>query len=175
MNVEQKDQHIVLAAAPCSHGIGYVVFKGPQIIVEWGMRYVLKDKNRNALTKIKDLVEAHQPDILVIEDYTGHRSRRAPRIRSLIRSIDRYAQEQAIEVHRFSRGDIRDCFQAFRARTKHQIATKISTWWPEMKRLLPPKRTPWESERARMAAFDATALGVTYFDGASHSDEVATK
>src|SRR3546814_13598859 len=66
-------------------------------------------KNPKGLKAVRALVEQYQPDALVIEDCAAKGARRSERIRRLYRSIEALAASQVIEVHRYSRAQLRQC------------------------------------------------------------------
>ena len=101
----------VLAVYAQSKGIAYAVFEGPQSPVDWGVKGLKGDrKNIKGLKVVEALVMQFQPDAIVIEDSAGKGSRRSERIRRLYRSIESLAGSQIIEVHRYSRAQLRQCF-----------------------------------------------------------------
>ena len=168
MKQPTKCQQTVLAIALSTDGVGYTLFEGPRNLVDWQIHRIRADRNKKSLMRVEILFERCQPDILIIEDYAGAGSRRRARIRRLIRSIKYRADKQVIETHQFSRGQLRAWFAPFGATTKHQIATKITAWFPELKRILPPKPKPWIPEHPAMMVFDAIAMVITYYD---HADQ----
>lgn len=167
MTRHSRRQPTVLAVAPSTHGFGYVLFEGPLMLTDWGMRHVSKDKNKVSAAKVDELIARYRPDILVIEDYAGEGSCRQRRIRRLIRTILHRARKQGLETHQFSRGRIRKCFAPFSAKTKFEIAHRLAIGFRELELSLPrAKPKPWESPSPKMAVFDAAALAVVYFNDA---------
>jgi hypothetical protein len=113
---------------------------------------------------VAGLLEANQPDAVVLEDPTSARLRRSARIGRLTRSIERLAEDQVVDVHRYSRQAVQECFGQFGARTRYEVAMGIATRVPAFERFLPPPRKLWMSEDARMGIFRAAALALTYYD-----------
>jgi Holliday junction resolvasome RuvABC endonuclease subunit len=153
----------VLSLAPSSRGVGFAVFEGERTLLDWGVRYVKKEKNKESIAKVRALIEAYQPEILVIEDYAGPGSWRHPRIRYLIRMIRRLATQESLDIREYSRGQVRACFAPPEKPTKYEIGQKIVSVLPELQSRLPKKRRPWTSEHPYMALFDAIALALCYF------------
>ena len=89
--------------------------------------------------------------------------RRSPRIERLTRAIEILAQDQVIDVRRYSRLVVQDCFTQFGARTRYETAVAIATRIPAFERFLPPRRKLWMSEDVRMGIFGAAALALTYY------------
>ena len=164
MKKQTQCQQTVLAIALSTDGVGYALFEGPRKFVDWQIHRIRADRNKKSLMRVEILFERCQPDILIIEDYAGAGSSRRTRIRRLIRSIKHRANKQVIETRQFSRGQLRNCFAPFGASTKHEIATKITAWFPELKPILPAKPKPWIPERPAMMVFDAVAMAIAYYD-----------
>jgi Holliday junction resolvasome RuvABC endonuclease subunit len=167
------EKRIIMAVFPSTRGFGYVVFKGPYLPIDWGIKHVSRDKNAECLAKVADLFEWYHPDTVVLEDYRGRASRRTKRIERLIESISDLAQQQRMETYSYSRAAIRNCFAAFGAGTKQEIAQAIAEQLPELGTRLPPVRKIWMSEDPRMSIFDAAALAITFLDTKSGSQRAA--
>ncbi len=173
MNSINTDDPRVLAIAPCVQGIGFVVFNGPRLPIDWGVKWTRDSKNAKGVANIAALIERYQPDMVVFEDYRGEGSRRAKRIEDLLDDIAALTERRKIPSTRYSRGRIRRHFAADGATTKFQIATAIADAIPELAPRLPAERKIWLPEHANMSLFDATALALTYFaDQARASDVV---
>jgi len=153
----------VLAIAPCVQGIGFVVFNGPRLPIDWGVKWTRDEKNAQGMAKVGDLVECYQPDVVVFEDYEGEGSRRAERVEELLDAIAALVDSRNIKIASYSRGSVRQLFATSGAVTKFQIAEAIAEEIPELAPRLPPERKIWLPERANMSIFDAAALAFTYF------------
>ena len=155
----------VLSVYVTTRGIAYAVFEGPQSPIDWGVKGLNGDqKNPKGVKVVRTLIEQFQPDALVIEDCAAKGSRRSVRIRRLYRSIEALAASQVIEVHRYSRAQLRQCFdEGFGARRKQEIAQTIATLLPELAHRIPPVRKLWQSEDPRMGIFDAASLVFAFF------------
>jgi hypothetical protein len=164
MNSETIATPRVLAIAPCVQGIGFTVFNGPALPIDWGVKWIRGEKNTKALLKVTTLIEGYQPDVVVLEDCQGDGSHRAKRVEDLINAIAVLAQRRNIQVIRYSRNRMRRRFAAEGAITKHQIAKEITKVIPEFAPRLPPERKIWLPEHANMSLFDAAILTLTYFD-----------
>lgn len=154
----------VLAIAPWTHGIGFFVFQGPALPLDWGLRFARGDKNSRCLERTAALLAHYRPDLVVIEDAAGPGSRRAARVRELLDDIAGLARTRQTPVRRYARGHIRAHFARSGARTKHQIAEAIAETYPQLRRHLPPRRKIWLAEHYRMALFDAASLALTHYD-----------
>lgn len=157
-------QGLVLSLYATTRGYAFTLFEGPLSPVDWGVREIRgSHKNARCVESIAKLIEAYQPDAVVIEDCSVPGSRRSSRIRRLYRAIEVWAENQAIDTHRYSRNLIRETFGKLGAITKQEIAEAIAKHIPAFDHRLPPIRRPWMSEDPRMGLFDATALVFTFF------------
>ena len=162
MNISQRRPR-VLAIAPSSYGIGFAVFESPTRLIDHGIRFGKRDKNKTCIARVEELIATHDPDILVTEDYAGEGSRRGRRVRSLLRMIARRGEQEGLWSYSYSREQMRDWFARHDAQTKHEIAHAIVKQFPKLSLELPAKRRPWTSESPNMAVFDAVALVMTHY------------
>ncbi len=153
----------VLAVAPFVSGVAYVLFNGPWLPIDWGIKWIRSDKNAVGVKKVAGLIEKYQPDILVFEDHSGRGSRRAKRIETLLDDMREIAEREKVEPRRYSRGQIRDVFSAYGAVTKYDIAKAIAEQYPDFAPRLPGLRKIWLPEHPNMSIFDAASLALTYF------------
>ena len=168
---KRSSTEIVFAVFPSAKGFGYAVFEGPTSLLDWGVKGARGGKkNSESLKRIRELLTFYRPDVVVLEDYEGHGSRRAKRIRTLINVLNAHAVEEGISTASFSRGQVRARFGVI---AKRQIAEAIVREFPELERRLPPVRKIWMSEDPRMSIFDAAALGMTFFDTKSSAKRAA--
>jgi len=159
-----QSQNLVLSIYPFSRGFAFVFFEGPANPFDWGVREI-KDqyKNAKAIDEIKKLVNQYRPELLVIEDTSDKDSRRNSRIRKLYRMLVHLAAVEYIDLCRYTKVQIKECFASVGATTKYEIAKAIATQIPAFAHRIPPVRKPWMSDDPRQSLFDAAALGLTYF------------
>jgi hypothetical protein len=119
---------------------------------------------------MRELLTFYRPDVVVLEDYEGHGSRRARRIEILINLITAHAHGEGMRTVSFSRADMRACFGQT---SKREIAEAIVREFPELEPRLPPVRKIWMSEDRRMNIFDAVALAITFFNSKSRTKRAA--
>ena len=159
-----RRRDLVLAIHPFTRGIAFTLFEGPLSPIDWGVKDTRgSQKNAASLDAAKRLIERLQPDILVLEDSSGPSGRRTERIRRLQRLIEIHGQAHAVEVIRFGREKIRECFRAVGASTRYEIAQAIASQVHAFGHRLPPVRKIWKSEDARMGLFDAASLVMTFY------------
>lgn len=149
----------VLAIDPTGRGFAYAVLEG-SLLIDWG-RVEFKARDPRAVARrLEKLFERYEPDVLVIEELAT--SRRRTRARRLITTAASIATNAGLEVRSISMAQVRETYQA---RTKHELAVAVSKQLPELERLLPKKRRPWEAEDTRTSIFMATAFAATLLSG----------
>src|SRR5262249_9514985 len=153
----------VLAVDPSTRGFGFAILEGPDRLIDWGVKETKVDKKRRSLRFIAELIHRYQPNVLVVEDYTGKGSRRCRRVRKLIKEISRLAVQRKIKVRNFSRLKVKQAFSESGTPNKCEIAIAIAKHFPELAPRLPRFRKPWMSEDYRMSIFDAVGFALTVF------------
>jgi Holliday junction resolvasome RuvABC endonuclease subunit len=152
-----------MAVDPTSRGFGFVIFEGPEHLIDWAVVEIKENREDQCLQRMVDLIARYQPDVLALEDPTGRGSRRCYRVQQFLGQVERIADEGAILTRRFSRSKVRRAFSDSGAKTKYEIATVIVRRFPELAPRLPRFRKPWMSEDDRMSIFDAASFGLTCF------------
>ncbi len=155
---------LVLAVYLTTRGLAYAIFEGPMAPVDWGVKEVRgSKKNARCLDCLSEIIERYRPDMLVMEDCSEKVPRRSARIRRLYQATETVARSQSIDVFRYSRQQVRQCFEKMGATTKHEIAQAISNLIPAFSHRMPPIRKPWMSEDVRMSLFDAASLAWSFY------------
>jgi Holliday junction resolvasome RuvABC endonuclease subunit len=155
---------LVLAIYPFTRGFSFVLFEGPASPFDWGVRDIReKHKNETTLAEIKKLIDRYRPEVLVIEDTTNGEYRRTSRIRKLYRSLEHLAEKEYVELHRYKKSQVKECFELAGACTKHDIAKVIAAQIPAFAHRMPPFRKAWMNEDPRQSLFDAAALALTFY------------
>jgi len=151
----------VLAIDPTSRGLGFAVLESPTTLIYWAVKSVREKNEASILEKVSSLIHYYKPEVLVIEDH--NKSRRCPRIQSLLAGIDELASKEGVKCRRFPIARVKKVFKAFQAQTKQEIAQEVAQQLPDLAHHLPPPRKPWMTENYQMPVFDAVALALTYF------------
>jgi hypothetical protein len=141
--------------------LGYAVFEGIGLPIDWGIKRVSGEKNLATLEKVENLIGLFQPDTIVLEEIEG--SRRCDRVRELLHHIVERAVTLGIEIARFSRKAVSGFLKLDPSVTKHQIACAIAEQLPALRPRLPAPRQPWQSEDYRMTIFEACGLCMASF------------
>lgn len=160
----RSQREIVLALYPLSRAMAYMAFEGPLSPHDWGIKKLRGSRqNARALDAAGNLIERLQPAALVLASAADPRYRRGSRVRRLERLIANHARGRAVEVHSFTRAQIRECFEGTGASTRYEIAQVIASQIHALNHRLPPPRKPWKSEDHRMGLFHAAALVLTFY------------
>jgi hypothetical protein len=156
-------QKRVLALDPTHRGFGYVIFEGPDLLIDWGGRHVQGQKNKASIAAAGELISRYRPQIMILEDVAARDCRRRRRVRGLVEALDRYGRERGLTVREIARARVKQMFVPLGIRNKDQMARFVAGRFPELARYLPPERKPWMSEDSRMAIFDAAAFALALF------------
>jgi Holliday junction resolvasome RuvABC endonuclease subunit len=160
MSRSNEENLRVIAIAPSTRGFGFAVVEGENL-VDWGIKSVRGDKNRQCLLKVQEMIAHYQPGAIFLQDHSVKGSRRSPRIRALGEQIIAIARKQQVTLTLFARQQVRRAFFSDGNGTKDALAEILAKRFPqELGCRLPAKRRPWMSEAYQMGIFDAVALGL---------------
>jgi hypothetical protein len=151
----------ILALDVRPRSFGYVIFEGPDQLLDWGVKSFRKGVNAVQVPrgrKLEWLQEDYLPAVIVLRE-PGPGSKR----RRLVNTVRAKAESFGIAVRLLPSQAIRKAFAGPEQQTKYAMACALAERFPELRWALPPKRKCWQSEDYRMSIFDAAALGVAYF------------
>ena len=155
----------LLAIALRSRRFAFAVFEGPDRLLDWGMVfYPLNNGAQRAAAskRIASLFAQFSPSEVVVGRARLLNTRKGSGVRPIFRSLRHEASSRLIPVCLMKKAELEEVFCQFHIKSKHEIASMLAQAFPELLWELPPKRKIWESERPRMAMFDAIALGFAY-------------
>src|SRR6266851_5456759 len=92
----------VLAIDPTHRGFGYVIFEGPERLIDWGTRHVQGSKKRASITAAGELSGRYRPQIMVLEDMAAAGCRRRRRVRELIEDLEQLGRSRGLTVRRIA-------------------------------------------------------------------------
>lgn len=159
----ENNKQTVLALYPNRHGVAYALFNSPKELIEYGIGNIQPVNNKKAIKKIKQYIDYYNPDVIVIRNINDLKAKKSKRISKLINAICREARAQKLEVHTYTRTQIKEVFKQFGVTTKYQISQKIIEWFNELKAYEFPKRKKWMAENYNAGIFDAVSLAVVYW------------
>jgi len=166
---EQGNEKRVLALDVHPRSFGFVVFEGPNRILDLGIRSFRPGVNAvkiPAAKKLLALLDEFTPSAVVIRKRLTS-STKKPKLLSI---IERQVRSRGIPVTFITPRDVNRAFVGFES-NKYQVASVLARQFPALASKLPPKRKCWQSEDYRMGIFDAAALGVAYFSRRVYSAE----
>src|SRR5712664_3512248 len=109
---DQNKERRVLALNVHPRSFGFVVFEGPNRMLDWGVRSFRTGANAvkiPAATKFLTLLDEFRPSAVVIrERVTGRKTKL-----KMLMTIERQARSRRIPVRRVSRGDVNRAFVGF--------------------------------------------------------------
>lgn len=163
----------ILAMDVRRNRFGYVLFEGPEHLLDWGASSVSPAlKGRSALKaarrRIGPLLRRCHPMLAVVKRTRRTKTGRSSTPGPILKTVLHEAAVFHVPVRFVSLQKILDAFREFHCRNKDDIAEILAKFFPELAARLPPRRGKWGTERPRMAIFDALAAGFTYW----HSDDV---
>lgn len=159
-----RDLSHVLGFHPSSRGFGWVLFEGHLSLLDWGTVDTPTRKNAAAVSRMKALLDRHQPGVLVMEAHKDAIVRRSQRIRGLYLAVGRSAERRGVIVHRLSRAQIATARFTKGARTREAVAAAVADCLTALRPRLPAPRQIWVGERSAMRLFCAAACALAYFD-----------
>lgn len=161
----------LLSIDPMTWGFGYAVLEyEPLQLVGWGTK-TCNRKDDSCLLAVNQLLLEYQPTALVMPDWreTEHEFR-GPALEEFIEAIGEALTSPTLPVLLCTPDQVRANFSPLGAGTKHQIASFLTTQFPELLTILPKPRRNSEAERAATSVFDALALAL-----ASRTDQLHTE
>ena len=152
----------VLALDVHPRSFGWIVFEGPNDILNWGVRSfrpgVSVTKTPEG-TKLLTLLDKFAPSAVVIRKRVTRGNSKKPELLSI---IERQVRSRRIPLTFITPRDVNRAFVGFES-NKYEVASVLAKQFPALASRLPPKRKCWQSEDYRMGIFDAAAVGVAYF------------
>lgn len=159
---EQKGKPvIVLAVYPNMRGFGFVCVDWPGMLIDSGVISVRPICNGKTLKQFIRYVSFYRPEVVILrgcEEDAKHTKRAV----ALLEQMAGHSKEMELQVHHYSRGQIKAVFEQFGARTKYEIAQKLIEAYPQLKSKMPKLRKRWMPEDYSMPIFDALSLVVTH-------------
>ena len=159
----------VLAVDPYDCGLGFAVFEGTDELVDWGLKQGANRKRARFIESLATLIERYRPDVVVTEDFSQKGSSRRRQTLRVLKRIRGFAKQHNLRLRTYSRAAVEDAFALIGAsKNKHQIATVIAGWFPELAARLPKPQKSWTGENRSMNVFDAVSFALTFFHQENH-------
>lgn len=161
--MKRATKQTVLALYPNTMGVGYAVFSSPEKLEAFGIGNVRPVDSKKSLRLIKKYITKYDPDVVVLRAKPKGTSKFLNRTKALIDSISELCEKENIELHKYSRKQIKHTFKQFKAYNKHEISEKLIKWYPKLKAYQYPKRKDWESENYSAGIFDCVSIATSFF------------
>lgn len=157
----------VLALDLRPRSVGFVVFEGPDQLLDSGVKAFRDVAGRNvaASKKCASLLAEFQPSIVLLKSSIWKSLRRKPHREGVLDTIQREAGGRAA-VRLISPQRIRQMFPG-QLGNKDDLAAQVAARFPDLAWKLAPRRKVWQREHYRMSIFDAAALALAYYGPAS--------
>jgi hypothetical protein len=158
---QANKHHRIIAIDLRSSRFGFVVFEGPQRLLDWGIKNFRKGVNAvriPANVKLGDLMDEFLPSAVVLMKRDAETKGRAGMREGLLRE----AEKRRIAVQFLSPREVKSAFVGSN-RNKYAIAAAVIERFPELASRRPGERKIWKPEDYVIKIFDAAALGITYF------------
>jgi hypothetical protein len=155
-NMKPIHEKRILALSADWQGFGFAAFGGPDDLLDFGTRNFRRSVKIPFEAKILLLLDANQPDVLVVAEPKTTLRRR------IMEKIAKVAEAKRIPLMFVSVADIHKAF-APGNRSKYQIAQAIAERYPELQFQLPSPRKAYESEKFGITIFEAAAAGFVYY------------
>jgi Holliday junction resolvasome RuvABC endonuclease subunit len=157
-----KKNQTILALFPNRYGIGYAVFDTPDNLAEYGIGYIQPVSNKKTFKRVKEYITYYKPNVIITRNINDQK-KSSKRIEKLIDCICNEAKSQGLEIHSYTRTQIKDVFRQFGASSKYQIARKIIVWYKQLESYMFPERKRWMTENHNTGIFDAVSLAMTHY------------
>jgi hypothetical protein len=145
----------VLSVYPCRSGFAYAVLEGRERLVDWDVAQLGVDTEEEFRSRLQALIDKYHPQLVAFEDCSN--SRRGDKTQERIEAGLGLAKVLDCRTVILSPDERRRALDLSLNATKHDIADRVATHFPELVRKA-PKRTIWQRD-PRMNLFDAVALG----------------
>jgi hypothetical protein len=137
-------------------GFGFAIFDSPDDLLDFGTRNFRRKVKIPLEAKILLLLDANQPDVLVVATPTTAARKR------IAAKIAKVAKAEKISLVFVSGADIRKTFAPV-GKSKYQIARAMAERYPELQFRLPAPRKAYQSEKFGITIFEAAAAGLVYY------------
>lgn len=132
-------------------------------IIDSGVANIRPITNRKTMKRIRSLIEYFEPVLILVQDPKARKYNYSKRTKRLISSLENECDKRGLKIYKYSRENIKEVFEQFKAGNKYEIAKKIVASFPELEPNMPQHRKPWKPDDYFMGMFDAISLVCTHF------------
>ena len=153
----QSSRKLVLALDIRPRRFGFVVFEGPNQLLDWGIRSFFPGPSRlPADEKVVTLISDFSPSIIAVRERQGQSNAK------VLKTLRDEATRRKIPLRFISQKAMMKAF-AGADKNKHEVASVLAQQFSILMSKLPRRHKCWQTEDYRMSIFDAAAAGVAYF------------
>ena len=157
-----KSRPVTLAIFPNKVGFGYACVEDQRKLLDYGVTHVRPLFNGRILQQILKKLDYYLPSILVVEDPNCIHNRQGERVQSLIGEIVEQAKTKRLPIFQYTRQQTRDAFEILGAKSKHEIAEKLISWFPDPAERKIPQRNVYMDMHYNTGIFDALSLVIAH-------------
>ena len=154
--------NLTVTLYPNAYGMGYLISESAKEIINYGVariKVLTKDKY---IKRLFHFVNSYKPQLIILRGYSKDDNRISKRTKKIIDAFEREAEKLNLQIHKYSREEIKMVFKQFGGNSKYQISKTLCSWYPELQPRMPDIRKNSHAEHYQMGVFDAFALMLTH-------------
>jgi hypothetical protein len=174
-NAELPTAERLLALEIRSQKMGFVVFEGPNRLLDWGVlncSHPTRRLHEIVAKRVKPLLFRYRPLAVVMRCDNHYSTQNPVRLRISVGAIRKEAHRSGVEFRLLTTKSRKHFFVQVGCDAKHQVAQLIAELFEELSRRGQPKRKAWHSESYHTVIFDAAATGLASFAEEFNPDAV---
>src|SRR6266850_3381297 len=109
-----------------SRRFGYVIFEGPQTLLDWGIRTYAEEKRSSLERRLNDLQSMFAPSVILVRKAVERNRISQLMIRLALRTLTVFAKRTLITVFLVDESSLRAFFSREAKLNKHDIARMIA-------------------------------------------------
>lgn len=145
----------LLALDLSARGFGYAVVDTKLGLLDFGCCSFVASDDEKFVARVSALIARYNPNTLVVENFAATKVKTTATRRCKL--AIHLAERRQLGMVQVSRVIVQ---RVLGSSTKAMRAKVVAGMYPELERLLPRPRAPWQAESKRMSIFDAIALAL---------------
>ena len=136
---------LTLVLYPNYFGMGYLICENPKELLNYGIARITPFTKDRYIKRLLKLLKQYRPALVILRGYRDTDRRISKRVKSVIESFRKEADDRNIPVYQYSRDQIKDVFSQFGGKSKFSISRTIGKWYPELAHRLPKFKKKFRS------------------------------
>ena len=135
MKLKERHDRRVLAIDLRPQQFGYAVFESDDRLLDWGVAYYRPGGDvgaAGAARRVAELLRVFLPVAIVVRRVRREITRNSFGVQPILKAIRRTASARGIPVCLIARKEVREAFRVFRAKTKYEIACRLTVMFAEL-------------------------------------------